>query len=157
MIGAYTLREATNADGDAIWELISGVLAEYGIETDRATTDKDLCDIDTVYTNAGGAFFVLLTGATLIGTVALRRESDLGCELCRMYLAAGYRRQGLGRRLFDKAINEAQIRGFKEMRLSTAAVLVEAIALYKSAGFESVEGIPAGKNCNVIMSKKLAP
>jgi putative acetyltransferase len=149
------MREATNADGGAIWELIRSTLAEYGIVASRASSDKDLADIDNTYTSAGGAFLVLLDGTTIIGTVALHRESGSTCELCRMYLAAPYRHQGLGRLLFNRALQEAKARGFSEMRLETAAVLVEAISLYKSVGFEVVAGTPSGKNCNVIMSKPL--
>ena len=151
----FSVREANNADCAAIWALISGVLGEYAINTDPSTTDRDLTDIESNYANAGGAFFVLLDADSIIGTVALCRESDTCCELCRMYLASNYRRRGLGRRLFDTATREAVRRGFREMRLETAAVLVEAIALYKSAGFAIVEGKPAGKNCNLIMSKHL--
>ncbi len=149
------LREATNADCAAIWALISGVLGEYAINTDPTTTDKDLSDIESNYTNSGGAFFVLLDADNVIGTVAICRDSDTICELCRMYLATNYRRRGLGRLLFSRATETAIRRGFREMRLETAAVLVEAIALYESAGFTAIEGTPAGKNCNLIMAKRL--
>ena len=152
---SFSVREATNVDCAAIWALISGVLKEYAFAPDRTTTDRDLTDIEASYTNAGGVFFVLLDASSIIGTVALCRESDACCELCRMYLAANYRRRGLGRLLFDTATKEAVRRGFREMRLETAAVLVEAIALYKSAGFAIVKGKPSGKNCNLIMSKPL--
>ena len=153
--GKFIVREAINADCAAIWALISGVLKEYAFAPDRTTTDFDLSDIEANYTKGGGVFFVLLDVDRIIGTVALCRESETRCELCRMYLASHYRRRGLGRLLFDKATGEALHRGFREMRLETAAVLVEAIALYKSAGFTIVEGTPAGKNCNLIMSKCL--
>ncbi len=151
----FVVREATNADCADIWALISGVLSEYAIVADPTTSDKDLSDIESNYASVGGAFFVLLDADSIIGTVALCRESDTVCELCRMYLNSSYRRRGLGRLLFEKATEEATRRGFSEMRLETAAVLVEAIALYKSAGFAIVEGTPVGKNCNLIMSKQL--
>lgn len=149
-------RRATNADGASIWQLISTALAEYGIVTCGATTDRDLLDLERSYWNAGGAFYVLVDGTTVVGTVALLRDSDVVCELCRMYLAANYRGRGLGRMLFDKAIAEAKQRGFEQIRLETAAVLSEAIALYRSAGFALVEAKPTGNNCNLVMSKRIA-
>jgi putative acetyltransferase len=153
--GSYVLREATNADCGQIWLLISGVLSEFAIAADLATTDIDLGDIEGNYANLGGAFFVLVDGDDIIGTVALGRDSDLTCELCRMYLATRYRRRGLGRVLLDSALKEASRRGFGEVRLETARVLVQAIALYQSVGFAIIDASPVGKNCNVVMRKSL--
>jgi ribosomal protein S18 acetylase RimI-like enzyme len=153
--GDYALREATNADVPAVWTLISGVLCSYGITTNRQTTDKDLTDLEANYWNRKGAFFVLLNGQQVIGTVALRHETDAICELCRMYLAPQYRGQGLGRRLLQLCLREATERGFVEVHLKTATVLVEAISLYKRAGFSVVEGAEAGGNCDLVMRRLL--
>jgi N-acetylglutamate synthase-like GNAT family acetyltransferase len=153
--GDYTLRKATNADIPAVWALISSVLRSYGITTNPATTDKDLVDIEANYWDRKGAFFVLLEGQTVIGTAALHHETDAVCEVCRMYLAAAYRGQGLGRRLLDHCVREARERGFREMCLKTASVLVEAISLYKRAGFTAVEGAEVGGNCDLVMRRSL--
>jgi putative acetyltransferase len=153
--GSYTLRAATSEDPPAIWQLISEVLAEYGIQADLHTTDQDLANLDVSYWSSGGSFFVLEDGSELIGTVALRKETESSCELCRMYLAPEYRRKGLGRMLLDRIINEAKTHGFSEMHLKTAAVLVEAIRLYESVGFVRTNDIPGSKNCSLVMSKPL--
>jgi putative acetyltransferase len=152
---SYVLREATNADFEPIWSLIAKVLADYRIVADLDTTDSDLRDIEGHYARRGGAFFVLTDGDEIIGTVALARLGDSTVELCRMYLSPDYRRQGLGRRMMNEAMKEAERRGFSEVHLETASVLVEAIALYRSVGFMPVDQAPAGKNCDVVMSKRL--
>lgn len=151
-----TLRLATSSDSEAIWSLIAGVLKEYGITADQATTDSDLTDVDRHYNQTGGAFMVLLDGTHLVGTVALSRDSDTTCELCRMYLAAEYRGRGLGRRLLETVLQIAAERGFREVRLETATVLKEAIQLYRRAGFTISERAPFGKNCDLVMIKRLA-
>ena len=153
---SLVLREAENLDQPAVFALISGVLHAYGIDTDLHSTDEDLADIEASYSSKGGCFFVLLDGAKIIGTVALNRESASSCELCRMYLAPEYRRQGLGRLLLDKAVTEAKSRGYTEMHLKTAAVLVEAIRLYESIGFVKTCDVPSSKNCNIAMTKRLS-
>ena len=153
--GDYTLRKATNADRPAVWTLISSVLRSYGITPNEATTDRDLANIEANYWNRKGAFFVLLNGEEVIGTVALHHETDVVCELCRMYLAPQYRGQGLGRRLLEHCVREARERGFEEMCLKTASVLVEAISLYKRAGFTVVEGAEVGGNCDLVMRRSL--
>jgi N-acetylglutamate synthase-like GNAT family acetyltransferase len=154
-VGDYTIRKATNADMPAVWRLISRVLRSYGITPNRRTTEKDLVDIEATYWNRMGAFFVLLDGEEVIGTVALQHETDASCELCRMYLAPQYRGQGLGRRMLEHSVNEARASGFQEMHLKTASVLVEAISLYKRAGFSVVEGAEAGGNCDLVMRRSL--
>ena len=151
----YLLRRATGRDAAGIWRLITAVLAEFGIVTNRQTTDRDLTDIEAHYDDCDGVFFVLLEARTVIGTVALRRASARNCELCRMYLAQGYRGQGLGRRLFDHALAEARRRGFREVLLKTASVLTTAIALYERAGFRPVPGHKAGGNCDRMMRLRL--
>lgn len=150
-----TLRPANNADQPAVWDLISKILADYGITTNLDTTDRDLANIEVSYARSGGSFFVLLDGTTLVGTVALRRESVVSCELCRMYLSPPYRRRGLGRMLLDRAVAEAKGQGYTEIHLKTAAVLVEAIRLYESAGFVRTSAAPVSPNCNLAMSKAL--
>jgi N-acetylglutamate synthase-like GNAT family acetyltransferase len=154
--GDYTLRRATNANLPGVWTLISCVLRSYGLTANPQTTDKDLVDIEANYWSMKGAFFVLLDGGEVIGTVALHRETDTVCELCRMYLAPQYRGRGLGRRLLESAVCEAKQRGFKEMHLKTASVLVEAISLYQRAGFSAVEGAEAGGNCDLVMRRNLS-
>jgi N-acetylglutamate synthase-like GNAT family acetyltransferase len=152
---SYTLRKATNADGGAVWTLIAGVLRSYGITPDLATTDLDLADIEANYWKRKGAFFVLLDGEEVIGTVALHHETAAVCELCRMYLAPQYRGKGLGRRLLEHSLQQARESGFGEVRLKTASVLVEAISLYKRAGFTPVEGAKPCGNCDLVMSRML--
>jgi putative acetyltransferase len=153
--GDYTLRKATNADGPAIWALISRVLRSYGMITNEQTMEKDLTDIEANYWNRKGAFFVLLEGKEVIGTAALHHETNTVCEICRMYLDAQYRGQGLGRRLLEHCMREAGERGFEEMCLKTASVLVEAISLYKRAGFTVVAGAEVGGNCDLVMRRSL--
>ena len=154
-VGEFTLREATNADMPAVWSLISSGLRSYGITSNRQTTDRDLTDLEANYLNSKGAFFVLLKGEAVVGTVALHHEAEAICELCRMYLAPQYRGQGLGRKLLEHAVREARERGFKEMCLKTASVLVEAIALYKGAGFRLVDGAEKCGNCDLVMRRML--
>jgi putative acetyltransferase len=151
----YVVRRATNQDAAGIWLLISTVLSGFGIVTNQQTTDRDLADIEAHYDNRGGIFFVLLDARTVIGTVAVRRESARDCELCRMYLAEEYRGQGLGWRLFNHALAEARRRGFQEILLKTASVLTTAISLYERAGFRHVPDQKVSGNCDRVMRMSL--
>jgi len=149
------IRQADRHDQVQIWNLIHEILAGYGLTMDAETIDKDLTDIETFYGDEKGIFYVLVDDARIVGTVALHFDSDKACELGRMYLAADYRGQGLGWKLFNHAVVQAQGRGFIEMTLKTASVLKEALALYAKAGFVAVHDEPIGGNCDVMMRKRI--
>jgi len=127
-------RPATNADGPAVQRLVFGILAEYGLKPDSGCTDADLRAIEVHY--AGGCFDVLVddTGK-IVGSVGLHRESEHECELRKMYLASQARGHGWGKRLLEHALERARTLGFQRVRLETASVLRDAIALYERNGF----------------------
>ena len=70
-----------------------------------------------------------------VGCIAYRRLSDSICEMKRLYVRTGGQGLGIGRRLSLALIDAARQDGFELMRLDTASLLTEAIALYKSLGF----------------------
>ena len=130
------IRAAGNADEPAVRALVFGVLRDYGLNPDPAATDRDLDDIECSYRSHGGGFDVMTTpDGTIIGTVGLMPLGDGRCELRKMYLAPAHRGRGLGRRLLMHALDRARALGFRRVELETAAVLTEAIALYRSFGF----------------------
>ena len=53
------IRLAANADAARISELVSRVLAEFGLEFDPGATDSDLADIEGEYLDRGGLFEVI--------------------------------------------------------------------------------------------------
>ncbi len=148
------LRQATNADGQQIADLVHTVLREYHLRPDPDCTDADLRDIQQSYFARGGTFRVLETqDGRIIGAYGLYPISDCGlqladstcqaalstqpgaCELRKMYLHRNYRGKGLGRHLLEEALADARRLGFTRITLETASVLKEAIALYEGYGF----------------------
>jgi len=59
-------------------------------------------------------------------------------EVKRMWVAAGARRQGLGRRLLAEAEKLAAAHGANRVRLDTNSALPEAIDLYRTAGYREI-------------------
>jgi ribosomal protein S18 acetylase RimI-like enzyme len=84
----------------------------------------------------------LLLVATLrgepIGCGALKFHGDAPTELKRMWVAESARGLGVGRRLLGELERHAVEHGARTVRLETNKTLVEAIALYRSAGYVEV-------------------
>ncbi len=130
------LREATNADCQAVRNLVFAVLEEYGLKSDPGVTDADLDDIEQSYFARGGTFRVLAErDGSIVGVYGLYPMADGICELRKMYLRRDHRGRGLGKRLLEDALATARRLGFRHVVLETASVLKEAIALYQSYGF----------------------
>lgn len=154
--------DAAGLAGDAasIRTVVRTVLLEMGLRRDADAADADLKDLDASYLSRGGAFDVAVDAAgSIVGCcgvypVGERRDSRL-CELRKMYLLPAARRQGLGRRLLERALAFARGRGCVRMELETAASLKNAMALYRSAGFLPVPQRAATPRCDQVFALDL--
>lgn len=134
---AVSIRPATQADAQAVRDLVFGILPEFGFAPDPNGTDADLENLELSYLAHGGAFdLVVNEQGRLLGCVGLFPLEDNTVELRKMYLRAEARGHGLGRMLLSHALIRARQLGFKTMVLQTATVLEKAVAMYLRAGFE---------------------
>ena len=152
------LRPATNADGQAVAELIVGILTRYGLSPDHTSTDIDLTDLQGFYRDGLFDALVEKDSGRIIGTVGLHPLDGTSVELRKMYLDPAFRGRGLGRFLLNYALEESRQRGFKRVVLETATILTEALNLYRSAGFKPCQALHApAKRCDLTMELLLEP
>jgi len=150
------LRLANNSDCEHIANLVFGVLGEYGLKPDPASTDADIKDIEFSYFGRGGTFLVLeVEDGSIVGAYGLYPLEEYTCELRKMYLHKAYRGKGLGKLLLDDALSKARQLGFKKITLETASVLKEAIALYKGYGFVEYTPNHLSSRCDQAYSLEL--
>jgi putative acetyltransferase len=136
MNDGFRLRSASNDDAEAIRSVVFPVLREFGLLPDPEGTDADLADLESSYLRSGGSFDVLLDpSGQIVGTVGLFPLEQGRCELRKMYLAAAYRGQGLGKRMLQHALQRARELGFRRVELETVSVLEVAGRMYRSFGF----------------------
>lgn len=86
----------------------------------------------------GDVQLVALDGEQVVGWCDIRRGRYEGFEhvgTLGMGVLAGYRGQGLGRRLLEAALAAAQARGLERVQLEVFASNAPAVALYGAAGF----------------------
>jgi DNA-binding MarR family transcriptional regulator len=85
-----------------------------------------------------GLLLVARLGAEPVGCGALKFGAEGVCEVKRMWVSATVRGSGLGRRLLGELETHAARSGARVLRLETNRALVEAITLYRSAGYAEV-------------------
>jgi ribosomal protein S18 acetylase RimI-like enzyme len=85
-----------------------------------------------------GLFLVAMLRAEPVGCGALKFHDGSPTEIKRMWVAGSARGLGIGRRLLASLEGEAAARGSEVVRLETNETLTEAIALYRSAGYQEV-------------------
>jgi len=138
-----------------IWELIRAtspvqidqareLFKEYAawLEIDLCFQDfeKELAGLPGDYAPPDGRLLLAYDDARLAGGVALRKIGDNTCEMNRLFVRSQFRGKGPGRGLIQAIIREARAIGYQRMCLDTLPPKMnDAIALYRSLGFEEIE------------------
>ena len=89
------------------------------------------------FTPPRGSFLVAYQGDEPVGCGGVRHLDGVS-ELKRMWVAESARGLGVGRRLLQALESHARGAGSSAVRLDTNSTLVEAISLYRSAGYAEV-------------------
>jgi len=90
-----------------------------------------------------GLFLVAEADGEAVGCVGLRPlpvDGQVCAEMKRMYVRAGFRRLGLGRRLLSAAEQRATLLGYPRLVLHTGTLQPEAVTLYRNAGYLPIAG-----------------
>jgi putative acetyltransferase len=106
----------------------------------------------------GGQVFFAVDGTNVVGTCAAIPFSLGVFELAKLSVDPAARGQGLGRRLCEAVLAHARHAGATEIVLTSNEVLVDAIRLYESLGFEHAP-LPDEvryETANVFMRRRLA-
>lgn len=138
---SWDLRQCSIADPEAA-RLVAEVQQEYVVRYGS----PDESPVETAeFDPPGGAFFVGSLDGVGVATGAWRRRPDLHLlgsdavvEIKRMFVVAGYRRQGISRLMLAHLEETARAAGAEVMALETGLRQPEAIALYESVGYQAV-------------------
>lgn len=103
-------------------------------DSDAPIQDDDLYRISEIYTERS-RFWVCLTGAQVIGTIAILEATLSTARLKCMFVATRYHGQGIGQRLLDRAMDFARSQGYTAIVLTTHPLMQRAHRFYERNGF----------------------
>jgi DNA-binding MarR family transcriptional regulator/GNAT superfamily N-acetyltransferase len=125
---------------------------ESGFAVDRSLP-ADAADLRPP---AGVLLCATLRGAP-VGCGAVKLHGDEPAEIKRMWVDAAARGLGLGRRILRELEAYAEAHGATVVHLETNQSLAEAIALYRSAGYDEVEAFNDEAYAHHWFAKTLTP
>jgi ribosomal protein S18 acetylase RimI-like enzyme len=114
---------------------------DFGFGTDERPYfhNGDYDDIENVYLNAGGAFWVLESpGGAVVAFGGVLRVDPHTARLRRFRVSESWRRRGLATRLLLEAERFCVERGYRRVTLGTEESNAPAQALYRKHGYLEV-------------------
>ena len=109
-----------------------------GVEDVASYIENDIQNLDR-FMPPTGRLLLCFYNDNLAGMAALKElEPGIG-EIKRMYVRREFRRQGFGRALINRLLEEASQIGYQTLRLDSAPFFLEAQRLYRSTGFLEIQ------------------
>ena len=149
-----TAADVEVAEVDPLGDVARRCLQRYFAELDERFSTG--FDPDAALPTDARVFLVATLGDEPIGCGALKPAGPGVTEIKRMWVSPDARGLGVGRRLLAELEARAAADGAATVRLDSNGALVEAIALYRSAGWVEVEAFNREPHATLWMAKGLA-
>ena len=136
--GAVEIREVDPASPDAV-RCVQAYFDELNRRSDTGFDPAAGISAEPEeLTPPAGAFLIAYSGDDPIGCGAVKHHDDAPSEIKRMWVAPAARGDGVARRVLGELERRAIESGAHATRLETNRSLVEAIGMYRSAGYTEV-------------------
>src|SRR5947209_5014588 len=120
MATALATRIVTSPDEmEPVRVLFREYAASLGFDRSFQDFGQELAGLPGQYAPPSGCLLLATVGDEPAGCVALKRLADGVCEMKRLYVRSRHRGTGLGRKLAEEIIRQAQALGYQAIRLDT--------------------------------------
>ena len=117
--------------------------------------DPELIDPLKNVIEKGGRIILIEHDNSIIGTIALLNKETGSYEIAKLAVDKKFRGNGIGERLFLKALQVAKDDGKKRINLESSTKLKAAISLYHKHGFKEID--KTSINCCDLRMELLLP
>ena len=148
--------EVARLDDPVVKDLIELVQGEYVVRYGG----PDDAPIDAAeFAPPRGLFLLATIDGEPAGCGGWRDLGDGRAEIKRMFTVAAFPNRGVARAVLAEVERTAAAAGIRDMVLETGAVQPEAIALYRSTGYDPIDGFGhyAGAPLSRAFGKRLTP
>jgi GNAT superfamily N-acetyltransferase len=130
------VRHAREGDASGILACLQAAFEPYRREYSEAGFHDTVLDADTLRARmAQMPVFVAARDGAIVGTIAANVLEDREGHIRGMAVAPSCQREGVGRRLLRRALDDLTAGGCKRATLDTTEPLTRAARFYESAGF----------------------
>ncbi len=140
------IREATQNDYDAIWEIFKNVIKTGDTYVFDPNTKKE--DLSIHWLASHMKTYVLAEGEKTLGTYIIKpNQIDLGSHIanCSYMVHPNYHGKGIGKMLCEHSLENAKKIGYKALQFnSVVSTNIPAVKLWKKYGFKIIGTIPKG-------------
>jgi len=101
--------------------------------------EKELAALPGEYSLPTGCLLLAIDNGRMAGCAALRKITWNDCEMKRLYVCPEFRGKEIGKKLALAIIEKARKIGYTRMLLDTVPSMKNAIKLYESLGFKTID------------------
>jgi putative acetyltransferase len=117
--------------------------------------EEEVAGLPGKYAPPVGRLYVAYVDGEPAGCIALRKLEPGVCEMKRLFLRDSARGRGIGVRLIEQVIADAQEIGYAKMRLDTyPPKMGKAVSLYEAHGFYEIPPYYSNPHAGVLYMEK---
>ena len=127
-------------DQSKLEDFMNIVYSVRGYQFDPDGMQSDIRNINRIYRDSGGDFWLIKDHDKIIGCIALKiiNQTEKIGEIKRFFILPDYQGNGYGTMLMELLINESIKRGLKKLRLDTMKKSLQAISIFKKHYFYEI-------------------
>lgn len=149
-------------DNEALAIIIRNAFLEFNAPTCGTVYEDPTTDnLFELFKNNRSVLFVAEEDELLLGCCGVYPTEGLPndcAELVKFYLSTIARGKGIGKALFNKCLEAAEVLGFKKVYLESLPQFSTAVRIYEKLGFKTLNhplGNSGHSGCNIWMIKDL--
>ena len=137
------IRRANTEDSEHAVRIVFPILRSFGIEPDPNGLDLHIVSFGKNNPNEVIDFVAELNKEP-VGILTISLEKDNETKVAGLYVSHKARRNGIGRKLLKRAVEETRKLNKRRIALETREMFKEAVMLYESEGWNRGEDLPKG-------------